>query len=558
MKPEAENSRAIADFFDGRVDGDSFRRFGEWLEADPANLAAFVDHLQVEEDIRRLSLYDDVSRYADSENQAARGNGRPLKLLETTVLHRLGIVAVATAASLMVALLVFRDNREPAVELLFKGGAAAESPAIVATLGDIREPRWQANSYASGQHFTIGSALNLVSGAAQLTFETGAVLVMQGPCQLDLGENSISLSHGRVSAVVPPSASGFSVLTPSSEVIDIGTEFGVSVDETDGTQVHVFSGEVITRARNRLGETVGEPMLVTTHNAIHFRPGTDEAQRFQADEEAFVRWLADQSDPLHEVMPPVEGRLALWLSSDHWNLDNEGRVNVWRDTLSPFNRIPHNALQAKPSARPRVVSDAIGGWPAVRFDGEDDCLITTPISTGDSQTIALVASIRENSAESVQIINYNGPPQLRTWMRQDPNILQIVTRIDGQGRAGFHPFVFLGFSGEEGIRVGEAANGESIEGGLSTTRVGEPFVAVYLYDRANNHAELWINNRSVGSSTAPAAIAVTSRKVIGRHGGYPLHFRGDIAEVMIYDEGLDGARIDSLARQLAEKYRISR
>jgi hypothetical protein len=56
------------------------------------------------------------------------------------------------------------------------------------------------------------------------------------------------MKRGRLAADVPPAAKGFTVVTPSGDAIDLGTRFGVDVPSTGAAEVHVFQGEVITKA----------------------------------------------------------------------------------------------------------------------------------------------------------------------------------------------------------------------------------------------------------------------------------------------------------------------
>ena len=43
---------------------------------------------------------------------------------------------------------------------------------------------------------------------------------------------------------MPVRARGFTVLTPHNKVVDLGTEFGLAVDEAGAATVRVFTGEV--------------------------------------------------------------------------------------------------------------------------------------------------------------------------------------------------------------------------------------------------------------------------------------------------------------------------
>jgi hypothetical protein len=53
------------------------------------------------------------------------------------------------------------------------------------------------------------------------------------------------LTHGRIYAVVPEQAHGFSVTAGNTKIIDLGTEFGVEVDSWNNTQLHVTKGETL-------------------------------------------------------------------------------------------------------------------------------------------------------------------------------------------------------------------------------------------------------------------------------------------------------------------------
>ncbi|HUT10092.1 MAG TPA: LamG-like jellyroll fold domain-containing protein [Thermoguttaceae bacterium] len=82
-------------------------------------------------------------------------------------------------------------------------------------------------------------------GLLQLEFYCGATVVAEGPASLEiLNDSRVICRSGRLRAYVPRPARGFSVLAPTVELVDLGTEFGISV-ATDGvTEIHVFDGAV--------------------------------------------------------------------------------------------------------------------------------------------------------------------------------------------------------------------------------------------------------------------------------------------------------------------------
>lgn len=80
---------------------------------------------------------------------------------------------------------------------------------------------------------------------AVIEFATGARVVLEAPAEfVPQSAGRSLLTRGRLVAHVPARATGFTVATPMVEVIDLGTEFGVQVDDARSTDVHVLRGEV--------------------------------------------------------------------------------------------------------------------------------------------------------------------------------------------------------------------------------------------------------------------------------------------------------------------------
>ncbi|QEH34260.1 FecR protein [Aquisphaera giovannonii] len=96
-----------------------------------------------------------------------------------------------------------------------------------------------------GRDMRSGKILRLRSGLAEIEFEQGARVLLHGPAEFVLlGGSSARLVQGSLTARVPEPARGFTVFSPRGKVIDLGTEFGLSVDEDGATTVRVFEGLV--------------------------------------------------------------------------------------------------------------------------------------------------------------------------------------------------------------------------------------------------------------------------------------------------------------------------
>ncbi|MDB6004819.1 MAG: FecR protein [Prosthecobacter sp.] len=87
------------------------------------------------------------------------------------------------------------------------------------------------------------------AGSLSLTTARGARIVIEAPAEFRFeSAQRLHMKRGRLAADVPPAAKGFTVITPTGDAVDLGTRFGVDVPSSGSAEVHVFQGEVITKA----------------------------------------------------------------------------------------------------------------------------------------------------------------------------------------------------------------------------------------------------------------------------------------------------------------------
>ncbi len=98
---------------------------------------------------------------------------------------------------------------------------------------------------------SVRDELNVIrTGLVEFVTARGARVVIEAPAEFFF-ESALKLNMraGRLTADVPASAIGFTVVTPSGEAIDLGTKFAVDITSQTQAEVHVFEGEVIARSR---------------------------------------------------------------------------------------------------------------------------------------------------------------------------------------------------------------------------------------------------------------------------------------------------------------------
>jgi hypothetical protein len=224
----------LDDYLDGSLDEAGLARLEALLLADAGARAHFVRYCRLHTDLyleaRARQASNEVLRALDEEVSPPPPRAR----------RWLGWGAVA--ASLLAALglgwwLLGRPGERPEAE--------------VAWLVNAQDCRWAGDGPGP---MVPGAVLSLDAGLAELRFRAGARVVLEGPARLAvLSATSARLERGKLAARVPDSASGFVVYSPRGRVVDLGTEFGVSVAEDGTTSVRVYEGEVIAAPAGQKG-----------------------------------------------------------------------------------------------------------------------------------------------------------------------------------------------------------------------------------------------------------------------------------------------------------------
>ncbi len=170
---------------------------------------------------------------------------------------------------------------------------ASEAP--LATLVEVKNARWESSSLPTEPGSKLGRGrLRLVDGLARVIFRSGAEVSLEGPAELELvNGNACFLHSGALVAHVPKPAQGFVVGTAHAQLIDHGTDFGISADATGRAQVQVLQGEVELR-HDRSGETL---QLATRQSASITPERLDSRNKDETepDRHAFARTEARAS-----------------------------------------------------------------------------------------------------------------------------------------------------------------------------------------------------------------------------------------------------------------------
>lgn len=263
------------------------------------------------------------------------------------------------------------------------------------------------------------------------------------------------------------------------------------------------------------------------------RPATADEVQFSS------QYVNEQAELIEQNEAPsqtpdktltVKDALTLWLdASQRVTADDDGRVMLWGDSSGSGldGSLPIDAAQGNPVDRPHLITDAINGKPALRFDGKSDHLKLTAAPFW-KQNLTMIAVAIDRDTGNVH--------------------REIISNWNSKGRSTTS--FFLGLTGESRVRFSDAF---AFAGSIKDKQ--GPFIlsAINGADRAVTY-----QNLTELASGAPLAERVLAGPyVIGTQGNINgEYWNGDIAEIIAYDRAITDEELESIIGYLAKKYQI--
>ena len=433
------------------------------------------------------------------------------KRLETKKRSRIvWITTFAAAACLLFTFFILRENHQ------------SDLGTVTAT----RDAIWKNSGKTTGDQITKG-ILKLNHGYSEITLNNGVTMMLEGPVEIDIKSiDQIRLLQGRLVANVPEGAIGFTVLTPSSEVVDLGTEFGVSVDATGSSEVHVLEGEVKARPLNGKDFT-----HLITNEAMAFKE-KNLPSRMQSQPEKYLRSLPGRSSENPQYL--------------HWSCDQKSDELICDGTGIDGQFFPGKLMSLEGKELPAFTNGQFGE--ALYFNGKSSYVETEFSGIGGTapRTVAFWAKV---------------PKDFNTH--------------NGYGMLGW------GLTTERGAAWQISPNPNEKEGLLGRLRVGTyeapvigttdlrddrwHHIAVVMYGGetadSSTHILLYVDGK-LESTTAKAVAPIDTKLehpesrslMIGRNLGYKKDsqkvrarfFEGWLDEIYIFDTALEQEQIQGL------------
>jgi len=269
-------------YLEGELTREQARALEQWINAETANAAAFIQLVQTHRMLREHGqeklLGQELKQDHTSTTEAdfialletAQKNAEPGEAsgLYTAIqdvswaagkVFRRAVFSTPAALGGIAALLLVGLYLVGVFDRPTPTEPIADQPATdtsVATLVSMTDAQWQSadgSKPTQGMPIQPGTRLTLTAGQATFTTQRGAVATIQAPSSVQFIDhnNAIRLNAGKLVGVCETlSSKGFFVRTPQMDVVDLGTRFGVDASNPSTTEVHVFEGEVEVATRS--------------------------------------------------------------------------------------------------------------------------------------------------------------------------------------------------------------------------------------------------------------------------------------------------------------------
>jgi type II secretory pathway pseudopilin PulG len=265
----------------------------------------------------------------------------------------------------------------------------------------------------------------------------------------------------------------------------------------------------------------------------------------------FNKCVANPDTSVTYTSPPPTAGMGLWLDANDCStikLSPGGKVNKWLDKSPAINTITSNVaggnhvLQGVDAKRPLYITNTLNSKPIIRFDGVDDALSSSSTITnapGDEITVMAVAGLNATSqiTEATPTIAAFG---------SSAGSLGWKLYYDG---AGYSPSLV--------VKRTDAWGSNVVTHNTSSSQTTKNYVLATGIT-SGGKTTIFVNGQQVSSTANAGSIDYGSspKFYIGSGALGNRLFKGDIAEILVYNRALTTNERIAIARYLGHKWQL--
>ncbi len=232
--------KMISLHLDSKLTGEQFSQLKQTLALDESARDFYIELVTVHSQLEQIHK----TPFSNKENL----NGLIQKPEPPSKLSYVAVMGLP--AALLVAICIWIGSQlpdKPAEQPVAKVVVVPEIVDYQVTVADTYEVKFFNDEALSiGDRLEADKIYKLDSGQLELLFITGVKASITAPATFAVtGENEINLATGILMAkVTTDKGRGFTIRTPGGPVVDLGTLFGVEIENSGTSNVQVFKGNV--------------------------------------------------------------------------------------------------------------------------------------------------------------------------------------------------------------------------------------------------------------------------------------------------------------------------
>ncbi len=295
---DKELNQLLSGFLEGDLEDEQKLRLAQIIQESPDARQAYLDHCRMHAALA-------------AEHGVLDSLGFPEQEMSNVVAPSFGRAAIryaAIAACITLVLGVIWNSAAPDLRARAwtKGKVLAQ---VERKAGGVLGVERTNLKLQGGDDLRAGE-YRLTEGVVNIRFPKGVDVVVEAPALFRIESSELMTLHeGKLSATVAIEGRGFTVRTPNTEVIDHGTEFGVSVGGEGTSEVHVFQGEVEVRPFSEPDAS----LRLLTDQATRIGGDAGSPTGITIEPEQFLRSLDEPSPSyshrIHQLKPVVYFRM---------------------------------------------------------------------------------------------------------------------------------------------------------------------------------------------------------------------------------------------------------
>ncbi|WP_417380709.1 LamG-like jellyroll fold domain-containing protein [Gimesia sp.] len=418
------------------------------LASDPKQRQFYIDYMQV---------HNGLSTWANETTEPAAWIPQPTMAAPTSPMKTprflLLLFSSLIAASLLLSLAYYagwntRSDSSPVITEssidLPTNETTQPQTDHIALLTQAVGVEWDTNRNLQAGAGLSAGWLKLKQGTIQVELISGASILIEGPAAVKLiSPLKAFCQYGKIRASVPEQAQGFTMETSQVNVVDLGTEFTLSLDQSGSGQVQVINGKVELHSTDDQS-TQANIQSLTTGEGVQF----DQRGTIDRLKEA-IRPLLNPEE-LSQLVEKQQAQQFLRWQKQNASLKADPSIIAYYDFEESANwlRTLNNKSQQKPSSASHGAIVGCqwtsGRWPQKRsleFKRTSD-RVRTHIP-GEYQSLTFMAWVRiegfDRWLSSLMLTDgYNpGNPH---WQLSDKGEMILGVRT-GPGKNYFSPVV---------------------------------------------------------------------------------------------------------------------